>query len=84
MSDPKSGNAEQVLGSALSVPLNIINGIADLLIAKGVISGAEMHSILQHLVDLAPNHGENEQMVRMLLAGTISRFQVPPEKGSSH
>jgi hypothetical protein len=83
MSEPESGNSE-VLASAVSVPINIINGLADLLISKGIISRDEMVSLVQRLVDLSPQHGENEPMVKMMLAGILRRFQSRPPQGSSH
>lgn len=84
MSEPNKGNAEKVLGSALSVPISMITGLADLLIAKEVISREEMVSLLQRLADLAPKHGENEDVVRMMLEATLARYQKGPPPGSGH
>jgi len=78
------GNAELVLASAVSVPMNIVNGLADLLIAKHLISRDEMLALLERLLDRAPEHGAQEPMVRMMLAGSISRFQRAPPAGSKH
>jgi len=63
MAQTGKGNAEKVLGSALSVPMNIIIGLADLLIAKDVISREEMVSLLQRMADHSQRHGEHEDMV---------------------
>ncbi|AUC94589.1 hypothetical protein CWS35_10170 [Bradyrhizobium sp. SK17] len=81
MGEPTKGNVEQVLGSAISVPMTIIISLADLLIAKQVISRDEMASLLQRLAESAPSHGANEGMVRILLEGTLTRYQTPPESG---
>ena len=84
MTKPDNGNVEQVLGSALSVPMNIISGLAELLIAKDVISREEMVSLLQQMADRSPKHGENEDMVRMILEATLARYQKSPPPGSGH
>ena len=84
MTKPDNGNVEQVLGSALGVPMNIISGLAELLIAKDVISREEMVSLLQRMSDLAPKHGKNEDMVRMMLEAMLLRFQKAPPPGSGH
>jgi hypothetical protein len=77
-------NAEKVLGNALSVPMNIIIGLADLLIAKDVISREEMASLLQRIADRSPKHGEHEDMARMILEATLARYQKSPPPGSGH
>jgi hypothetical protein len=84
MAQTGKGNAEKVLGSAISVPINMVTGLADLLIAKEVISREEMVSLLQGLADLAPKHGENEDMVRMMLEATLAHYQKGPPAGSGH
>jgi hypothetical protein len=38
MSNQERGDAERVIGAALSVPISMINALIDLLILKGVIS----------------------------------------------
>jgi hypothetical protein len=78
------GNAEGVLASAFSVPISMITGLADLLIAKDVISREEMVSLLQRLADRSPKFGENEDMVRMMLEATLARYQEGPPPGSGH
>jgi hypothetical protein len=83
MSDQGKGNAEQIVGAAISVPLNIIHGLADLLIAKGIISREEMVSLLQSLSAHASGR-ENEDMVRMMLEGVLTRYQKGPLPGSGH
>ena len=47
MTEYKPGKAEDVIGSAISVPMNLILGVADLLISKGVISQQETASLLR-------------------------------------
>jgi len=84
MAQTGKGNAEKVLGSALSVPMNIIIGLADLLIAKDVISREEMVSLLQRMADHSQRHGEHEDMVRMMLEATLARYQKGPPPGSGH
>jgi hypothetical protein len=84
MAQTGKGNAEKVFGSAISVPLDMITGLADLLIAKDVISREEMVSLLQQLADRSPKHGENEDMVRMILEATLARYQKSPPPGSGH
>jgi hypothetical protein len=84
MAQTGKGNAEKVLASAISVPMNIVIGLADLLIAKDVISQDEMVSLLQRLADRSPKHGEHEDMVRMMLEATLARYQKSPPPGSGH
>jgi hypothetical protein len=62
----KGNNAEKVFASAISVPMNIVIGLADLLIAKDVISREEMVSLLQRLADHSPKHGEHEDHSRTI------------------
>jgi hypothetical protein len=73
-----------VMGSALSVPLNLIMGIADLLIQKGLISSNEVAAIAQALSAASNSHGENEAMVKMMLEAFAVRFEAPREKEAGH
>jgi hypothetical protein len=50
MKKPKLGNAEDILGSAISVPLTLIGGMAELLISRGVISKQEMAFLIRHRI----------------------------------
>jgi hypothetical protein len=84
MAQTGKGNAEKVLGNALSVPLGMITGLADLLIAKDVISREEMVSLLQRMADRSPKHGEHEDMVRMMLEAILAKYQKGPPPGSGH
>jgi hypothetical protein len=73
------GNLEVILGSAVSIPLNIITGLADLLIMKGIISREEMANVLQGLLQTAPAHGDAQEMVRMIVESTLARYQSSAE-----
>jgi hypothetical protein len=84
MAQTGKGNAEKVFASAISVPMNIVIGLADLLIAKDAISREEMVSLLQRLADRSPKHGEHEDMVRMMLEAALARYQKGPPPGSGH
>jgi hypothetical protein len=75
MSEHANDNVEQVVGSAVSVPMNLIALITDLLISKGVMSRQEMASAVRSLAEISSTHGENEVMVRMLLEGFAARFE---------
>jgi hypothetical protein len=75
MSEPKQHNAEEAVASAISVPMNLILGVIDLLISKGVISRHEMASLLRHLMEHSQVHDENEKMVRMTLESLLARFE---------
>ena len=66
MSEHEQGNAEEVIANAVSVPLNIIAGIAHLLVSKGVISREEVACILRDLMKLSPMPRENEDMARRI------------------
>jgi hypothetical protein len=69
-----TGNIEAVIGSSLSVPTNIALGLADLLIGKGIISRAEMASLIRHLLDNAERHEDSEH-VTMVLEKLLERYQ---------
>jgi hypothetical protein len=84
MSKSKSSNIEEVVGGAVSIPINMINGLADLLIHKGVISRQEMVSMLRHLIDNSPHLGDREQMQRLMLEAVVTRFEDPRPPGSGH
>jgi hypothetical protein len=74
MTEPQLGNAEEMIGGAVSVPINLIVGVADLLISKGVISKLEMASVIRHLMEHSPAHGECDEMVRLMLEPLLERF----------
>jgi len=78
MTEPHLGNAEDVIGSAVSVPISLIVGMADLLISKGVISKQEMAFLIRNLMERSPTHGENEEMVRMMLGPLLALFDDTP------
>ncbi len=78
MTQQSGGNLEAMLGSAISIPLNIATGIADLLIEKGVISREEMATILRRLLARAPDHGEAREMVRMIVENTLANYTGQP------
>jgi hypothetical protein len=79
----KPHNAEEVIGAAISIPLNLIIGIANLLIAKGFITSQEMTSLIQHEID-APR-GEDEDWVTNILEDTLMQFlDMPPSSESDH
>jgi hypothetical protein len=81
MSEPKPGKAEDVIGS-ISIPLNLIVGMAGLLISTGVLSQQEIVSIIRHLMDRSQTHGENEEMVRITLESLLAQFEnMPPGAG---
>jgi hypothetical protein len=69
---------EKLVASAISAPLNLITGLADLLIYKGVISCEEMASILRVVLAESTAQGENEGMVKMLLEPLLAEFETPP------
>ena len=73
MTEYKPGKAEDVIGSAISVPMNLILGVADLLISKVVISQQEMASLLRHLIENSQTLGEND--VTMTLESILARFE---------
>jgi len=77
-------NAEELIGAALSVPMNIVNSLADLLISKEIISRQEVVSILRRLIDVSPTYGQHEAMVRMMLEGALTRFEGHMDLGSNH
>ena len=74
MSEPKPGTAEDVIASAVSVPMNLILGVADLLMSKGVISQQEMASLLRHLIEHSQTP-ENEKTVTTTLKSLLARFE---------
>jgi len=74
MSEPKPHNAE-IIGGIVSVPMNLILGMADLLISKSVISQQEMASLLRHLIEHTPTHDENGKLVRGTLESLLPRFE---------
>jgi hypothetical protein len=76
-SDPNT-----IMASALSVPMNLIMGVADLLIQKGIISSNEVAAIAKALS--AASHGENEAMVKMMLESFAVRFEAPHEREAGH
>jgi hypothetical protein len=76
MAEPKL--PEEIMGSAISVPINLIVGISDILISKGVISKQEMAFIVRHLMERSHTHGENEEMVRMMLEPLLMGFEDTP------
>jgi hypothetical protein len=80
MTEPRLGNAEEMIGSAVSVPINLIAGIADMLISKGIISKQEMTFLIRHLIDRSAAHGEMEEMVRLILRPLLARFEDMPPK----
>jgi hypothetical protein len=80
MTKPKLGSEEDILGSAISVPLTLIGGMAELLISRGVISKQEMAFLIRHLMERSPSHGENEEMVRMMLKPLLALFEDTPPR----
>jgi hypothetical protein len=79
MPDPQLGNAEETIGSAVSVPINLIIGMADLLISKNIISKQEISLLIRHLMEHPPTNGESDEMVRMILGPLLARFEdMPP------
>jgi hypothetical protein len=80
---PKDPNSVMA-ASALSVPMSLIMGIADLLIQKGIISSNEVAAIAQALSAASNCHGENEAMVKMMLEGFAVRFEAPREREAGH
>ncbi len=74
MSTPEH-NAEDMIGSAVSIPINMIYGLADLLISKGLISQQDIRSLLQRLIDDYQFSDENEEaMVKGILKAAMTRF----------
>jgi hypothetical protein len=66
---------EDMIGSAVSIPINMIYELADLLISKKLISQQEMCSILQHLIDGYQFSDENhEAMVKGILQAALAWF----------
>jgi hypothetical protein len=77
MTEKRPHNAEEVIASTLSVPINMFIGMASLLISKDIISRVEVASFLRDLVARSPAHGENEAAVRILLESILAQFEDP-------
>jgi len=75
MSEMNQGNAERVIGAAISVPINIINGLTDLLISKGVISRVEAVDLLQRLI-ASVQPSEDSEMLKDLLRMALDGLQT--------
>jgi hypothetical protein len=75
MAEPHLGKAEDVIGSAVSVPISLIVAMTDLLISKGIISKQEMAFLIRNLMERSPTHGENEEMVRVMLGPLLALFE---------
>ncbi len=69
------GNAEEVIGAALSAVVNLVGILADALVAKGVVTNEELVSAIRDLSSSSPRYGEHEAMVRMLLEGFLARYE---------
>ena len=83
LAERQKGNAESFIGDALSIPLMILVGLCDVLIAKGTLSREEMLSILQPIFDRI-SQGENEAMMKMMLSPVLARYQDKAGPGSDH
>jgi hypothetical protein len=83
MREPTQG--EKLMSCAVSVLLNLIADMAHLLILKGVISPEEMASILRdHLGELSPIDGENEELVKTMLEPLLAEFENRQLTGFDH
>jgi hypothetical protein len=80
----RATDAEDTLASAIGIPINMIIGLAGLLISKNVISCDEMASLLQDLAERSSSAGENEAMVRMIIETALTQFEQLPTRGSGH
>jgi hypothetical protein len=74
MSDQERGNIERVLGAALSVPVNMINGLTGLLITKGVISHHEAADLLHRLI-ASVEPGEDSEMIKNILRSALDKLE---------
>jgi hypothetical protein len=76
------GSPGEIVGAAISIPTNIIFGIADLLIEKNIISREEVASILRSLLDGSAEPGENGEMVRQHFRALLTLYesQLPEER----
>jgi hypothetical protein len=75
MSDQERGNAERVLGAAISVPINMINALIDLLISKGVISRNEASDIFHGLI-ASVHQSEDAEMLKEMYRTAMERLQT--------
>jgi len=74
---------ERVLGSALSIPLNLVIGLADLLIGKGVLSKAEMVDLVRRIQSQA-HGGEHGENIKFTLEAIAARFESDQKKEPTH
>jgi hypothetical protein len=75
MSNQERGDAERVIGAALSVPISKINALIDLVISKGVISHDEVTHIFRGL--LASVHpGDDAEMLKQFYRAAIERLRT--------
>jgi hypothetical protein len=78
MNDPNKGNAEEVLGAALSAVINLIMGLGDLLAAKGVISREELASLVRGKIAAVPA-GEQQAMMQTILRAALMPLAQAPK-----
>jgi hypothetical protein len=72
---PNGSNVNEVIGAALSVPLNVVFGVVDLLIQRGVISRDEMASVLRNLIDRSRGQIEIPEWVTEMLESALRLYE---------
>jgi hypothetical protein len=75
MTEHERGNAEEILATAVCVPMNLVANLADLLISKGIISRQEVVSLVRNLTPPSSEHSESQNLVRIMVEATAKRFE---------
>jgi hypothetical protein len=67
----------EILGAVISSALFPVTGLIELLIYKGVITTEEVSSYFEHLLEAAPDFGENDVVVKAMWLTMFKKFKQP-------